>query len=857
MAISAVNDKAISVSVVISTYNRASTLVDTLESLERQTFRDFEVVIVNGPSTDGTLNVVSKFKGRLTLRETKNRNLSESRNIGIAASRGEVVAFLDDDAVADPNWLRDLVEPYNDAEVGGVGGLVYDHTGAKLQYKYSACYRRGTTTFDITPPFDALTTRGADPFLYIQGTNCSFRRSCLVLIGGFNEQIEYYHDETDVCMRVIDLGFRICSLDKASVIHRYAPSHVRNKKRVVFDPYTTVKNQHLFAIQNGRLAQPMQQIYSSLGFYTNTVREGGRWHFKQGDFTAEQLQFFLDQVDRAVTDGVSAGFAPRKSARFDGATGPVNSFVAMPKGRTLNIVYISQELPPGTIGGIGRFTLDLAKAMARAGHTVHIVTRGDTARIEYDAGVYIHFVKYLDPSAEILKVTPMAWTLAHLFSVYSYIVALSNRFDVDIVSGPIWLAEPLFAALSHRWPTVVTLHTTMKTITELHPNEAQRPEAKMLIELEELAYRNADLIQSNSEAVRDKAERDYGSHTNVLTVPHGIEPIDQRSFPNRKLRDTVRVLFVGRVELRKGADVLLKAIELLFPHAAVGSWPKLEFIIAGPPSENTGVEGTFSDWFGLRRPDLVSSGRVCFTGEVSMDDLDNLYRDADVFVLPSRFESFGLVLLEAMRYGVPVIASGTSGMAEVVTSDYGRTFTPSDHNALAKCILELAGSVKLRTALGKAAIRAIETNFNVANVASTIADRYFELLTISERKPRMDLEFEEMEFVSKLAPIIGRSFDDTRRVVAELYKPLTPENRLEALLNSMAFDTHGDFFHKCYRLVLGREYEKPISGDVAAENLKRHSTRAAFVASMLRSDEARASAFAMELYGVWRNQGIR
>jgi glycogen(starch) synthase len=853
--ISAVEDNVLSFSVVISTYNRALTLVDTLTSLERQTFKNFEVIVVNGPSTDETLEILSRFQGRLTALETKNRNLSESRNIGISASHGDVVAFLDDDAVADPNWLRDLAVPYEDLEVGGVGGLVYDHTGAKLQYKYSACYRRGTTTFDIVPPFDALTVRGADPFLYIQGTNCSFRRVCLQLIGGFNEQIEYYHDETEVCLRIIDAGYKICSLDKASVIHRYAPSHVRNKKRVVFDPYTTVKNQHLFAIQNGSLVQSMQQIYSSLGYYTDTVREGGRWHFKQGDFTSEQLRFFLDQVNRAVSDGVAAGFAQRKSVAFTSADSVIKPFIAGESALHLNIVYISQELPPGTIGGIGRFTLDLARAMARAGHTVHIITRGDAPRIEYNDGLYIHYIKYVDPSADALKITPLAWTIAHLLSVYSYLLALSSRFEVDIISGPIWLAESLFAALSRRWVTVLTLHTTMKTVSELHPNEAERPEAKMLIALEELAYRSADMIQSNSEAVRLKSAKDYGDHKNVLTVPHGIDPIVGTSTRQHKLHDRLNVLFVGRVELRKGADTLLETIDLLFPMGDKSNWPKLNFIIAGPSSNNTGVKGTFSEWFGERRPDLVLSNHVRFTGEVTSEDLEELYRDADIFVLPSRFESFGLVLLEAMRYGVPVIASDTSGMAEIVNADCGRTFTPSNSSALAERILELANSPNLRLQLGKEAIRAVETKFNITEIAARIEAKYTELLRKYERR-RSDMEFEEMEFVVKLSPIINCSFDNTRKLVSELFKPLTPENRMEALLTSMSSDNDGDFFHKCYRLVLGREYEQYISLETASEYVCVHSTRAAFLSSMLRSDEARASAFAMELYGLWHNQSI-
>src|SRR5262249_31818353 len=147
-------------------------------------------------------------------------HLSKSRNLGIAAAAGDVVAFIDDDAIPEQNWLTDLDAAYDGAAVGGAGGLVYDHTGVKLQYEYSVCDRVGDTRFDVGPPFAEYMTRGADPFVYLQGTNCSFRRTALVEIGGFDEEMEYYLDEVEVCMRVIDQGYKLRPLAKAIVHHK-------------------------------------------------------------------------------------------------------------------------------------------------------------------------------------------------------------------------------------------------------------------------------------------------------------------------------------------------------------------------------------------------------------------------------------------------------------------------------------------------------------------------------------------------------------------------------------------------------------------------------------------------------------
>src|SRR3954454_7981221 len=121
------------VSVVVNTYNRAANLRTLLRSLGQQTHDAFEVIVVNGPSTDETAAVLDEFGRSVGVAVCPEVNLAMSRNVGIAAAAGEVVAFIDDDSVADPRWLSELTEAYDSPRVGGVGGLVYDHTAYTLQ----------------------------------------------------------------------------------------------------------------------------------------------------------------------------------------------------------------------------------------------------------------------------------------------------------------------------------------------------------------------------------------------------------------------------------------------------------------------------------------------------------------------------------------------------------------------------------------------------------------------------------------------------------------------------------------------------------------------------------------------------
>ena len=115
-------------SIVINTYNRATYLRRLLASLSRLREVTFEVVVVNGPSTDATDDVLALYAGRIKVVACPTRNLSQSRNLGIAAAAGAVVVFIDDDALpADDLWLARYAQAFwanVDGRLGAAGGPV-------------------------------------------------------------------------------------------------------------------------------------------------------------------------------------------------------------------------------------------------------------------------------------------------------------------------------------------------------------------------------------------------------------------------------------------------------------------------------------------------------------------------------------------------------------------------------------------------------------------------------------------------------------------------------------------------------------------------------------------------------------
>lgn len=241
-------EKSIFVSIVICTYNRAKYLERCIESLKKQTHTNFEIIVVNGPSTDETNQVLMKDPEIKLVKQKELNGLSFARNLGIEKSSGEIIAFIDDDAIADENWIKYLVEGYTDESIGGVGGPVFDITGKWYQFKNGYISKAGIPSFIIEQDLNFNDPKG-EFFNYIMGTNSSFRKSILYEVELFDEKIKYYIDETDVCVRVIKSGYKIKHIDNAIVFHEMTEGHNR-KSPGDLNWHEIIKNVIYFSLKN-------------------------------------------------------------------------------------------------------------------------------------------------------------------------------------------------------------------------------------------------------------------------------------------------------------------------------------------------------------------------------------------------------------------------------------------------------------------------------------------------------------------------------------------------------------------------------------------------------------------------------
>jgi glycogen(starch) synthase len=715
----------LTVSVVINTYNRAASLDVTLQSLRRLNYPHFEVIVVNGPSTDDTMELLKANASGLRVGACSERNLSVSRNVGIEMARGDLVAFLDDDAVPDEDWLSDAIAAFDGEEVGGAGGFVYDHTGYNLQYRYSVSNRLGAARWNVTEPGTEFCYPGCLEFPYLQGTNAIFRRSALLEIGGFDEEFNYYLDETDVCLRLVDAGYLLKQLSNAFVYHRFLPSHIRSENRVVTGWHPVIKNKVYFALKNAPPDASFRELLRDSERFCVEAEANLKLHVAHGSATQEKLQDFYRDVDAALREGMRIGLTRPRRFLYSGTAKEFRGLVAtdvlenakqgqfklyptvLPKSEKLTICLLSQEYPPAVVGGIGRLTYELACGLAARGHSVHVLTKSSRGHntVDFEEDVWVHRLvedreEPLPPSKQEFP-EPIWRRSARLLRE---IRRIHESHPVDLVEGPIWDAEGVATVLDGSFVTITSLETPLKMALETNPgwidcSLSQRQFYDGLIAAETAVVERATAVRAISQAIADTMHQLYGveiAPERLFVTPVGMG--DRSAGKDFEKDDRfVDVLFTGRFEHRKGIDVLLQVIPAL-----CSEYKRARFILAG--EDRPRADGsTWASRFRAHHGRAPFRDRVIFAGKVTDAEIERYLARCAIFVGPSRYESFGLVFLEAMMFGKPVVGCRAGGMLEVIEEGVtGLLAEPGDPKSLRAALASLLGDAHKRETFGRA-----------------------------------------------------------------------------------------------------------------------------------------------------------
>lgn len=256
------------VSIIIATRNRRAHLAKCLRSLTEQTYRDYEMIVVDGGSTDGTPELAKTFPVKYI--QQSRRYIPNAENCGVMAARGEILAFLDDDVIVPDNWLKEITGTYESLEVHGVGGRVIDTAQLSPKKDITPYVRfldklfsivvcennrgkvgRVLRSGEVTDNFDQNTSTCAY-VEHLRGCNMSFRRPVFDTVGLFDETYSQtsLRWETDFCLRARTKGFKLMYNPRAAVYHQQSDHiSIPSGDRLSKASYSNAMNDTLFILK--------------------------------------------------------------------------------------------------------------------------------------------------------------------------------------------------------------------------------------------------------------------------------------------------------------------------------------------------------------------------------------------------------------------------------------------------------------------------------------------------------------------------------------------------------------------------------------------------------------------------------
>ncbi len=382
--------------------------------------------------------------------------------------------------------------------------------------------------------------------------------------------------------------------------------------------------------------------------------------------------------------------------------------LAETKGKR-NVVMLAWEYPPKNVGGLSKAVCELARELASRGEAVHVVTTSHFGAPYFEKadGVYVHRVPILVSGDTDFIHWMFEMNLAMTDHLVQWIEAGGR---VDVLHAHDWMVYYAAREIKHSYgiPLVATIHATEwgrnggALHTELHHR---------IHNIEwSLTYEAAKVIVC-SRTMAEEVRRCFGLPPDkIVLVPNGIALSPYAGHVPAKQVDGRVVFFIGRLVYEKGVHVLLQAAPHIFrlvPDAVI-------YIAGSGPMEHT-----------LRQQAAVYGDRVRFLGFVDEAEKAAWLARADVVVIPSLYEPFGLVALEAMQFRRPLVVSDTGGLADLVRhGEDGYKALPGHVDSLAWHVTEQLLAPAKGTAMAEEAYRKTTGEFGWEKLAARTAAVY-------------------------------------------------------------------------------------------------------------------------------------
>lgn len=406
------------ISLIVNTLDRADQLATLLAALEHQSYPTFEVIVVVGPTRDHTLDVLAAYAERVRVLHCPDANLSRSRNLGLLAARGELVAFTDDDAVPCRTWLAQLAALLADPTVAATGGSVYLVHPAQpaIQHRLGMVSNLGeqgnVRSARHEPLPDGLGKVWTERPM---GANMAFRRDALLAVGGFDEFYEWLYDDTDVALRLALSGRTVRLTPAAPVYHVPASSRNRIVRTFTGRWWIGAKAAAYFAVQNGIAArQPDRHILLRLLRLLNDEWLLSRQLRRDGKISAADHWTRCLRSSLATLQGALHGLGTRRLLPIAAppAAEPFRPFLAADSDARPFVDPVTGLLLGGPGGGTvhrrvaviaSEGSAAVAAHLTHAGAEVHVLLPGGE-QITCQDGAYHHRIPWNDLPRQLERV---------------------------------------------------------------------------------------------------------------------------------------------------------------------------------------------------------------------------------------------------------------------------------------------------------------------------------------------------------------------------------------------------------------------------------------------------------------------
>ena len=404
----------------------------------------------------------------------------------------------------------------------------------------------------------------------------------------------------------------------------------------------------------------------------------------------------------------------------------------------MKVLMVSWEYPPVVIGGLGRHVHHLSTALAAAGHEVVVLSRRPSGtdpsthpssdEINEDVRVV---AAAQDPHEFTFAKDMMAWTLAIGHAMVRTGLSLKGTssdhpWRPDVVHAHDWLVAHPAVALSEFYdvPMVSTVHATE---AGRHSGWVSGSLSRQVHAVESWLVRESDSLITCSASMRDEITELFGPGlAEVTVIRNGIDAA-RWPFAERRRHGVAggppELLFVGRLEYEKGV------------HDAIAALPRIRRAHPGTTLTIAG-DGTQQDWLveQARKHRVLKATR--FVGRLDHAELLAALHRADAAVLPSHYEPFGLVALEAAAAGTPLVTSNIGGLGEaVINGETGMSCPPRDVARLAEAV----GAVLDDPAAAQRRARAARERLTADFDWHTVADETAQVYLASKRRERQPL----------------------------------------------------------------------------------------------------------------------